>query len=100
MRHAPSTAARVVEDDAERRGDRAVGDDAHHEERDHRRILFPALAAHIDIRIRCHVRHIRGASGAPTDGTCAANQGSRIGRTQWQDEEGKRRTGVRMTHKL
>ncbi len=43
--HAPSEAPRVVEDDAQRRGDRSVRDDTDHEERDHRRILCPALAA-------------------------------------------------------
>lgn len=45
MMHTPSEAPCVVEDDTERRGDRSIGDDTDHEERDHRRILCPALAA-------------------------------------------------------
>ncbi len=43
--HAPREAARIVEDDAERRRDRPIGDDTDHEERDHRCILCPALVA-------------------------------------------------------
>ena len=45
MMHTPSEALCVVEDDTEHRGDRSIGDNTDHEERDHRRILCPALAA-------------------------------------------------------